>query len=152
MKIGCYLPLLHLRDRCELNRSVALIYNNEIDSVSLSRSLSDIELATPTKEHPNGFASVAEFIARDKDNTSTIYCRFDRLTARNLLYLQSKLQKLEAIQEELDEEVLLTKDRESKKVAASWEAFGSLAKTRESETKRMEVAKEIERAIQTYHR
>lgn len=119
----------------------------------MSRSF-DVELATSNQEYPNGFASVAAFIARDPDNTSTIYRRFDRLTARNLLYLQSKLQSLEATQDQLDDEDLRTDDIESKRAATSWEDFERLAKTQgreEREKKRMEVAEQIEIAIKKYH-
>ncbi len=117
----------------------------------MSRSY-DVELATSNQEYPNGFASVAAFIAEDADNTSTIYRRFDRLTARNLLYLQSKLQCLEATQDQLDDEVLRTDDVESKRAATSWEDFERLAKTqgREREKKRMEVAEQIEIALKKY--
>ena len=113
-------------------------------------SSSDIELGEFQKEYPNGFATVADFIARDYDNTSTIYRRFDRLTARNLLYLQAKLQKLEAIQDLLDDEVLRSDDKECKKAATSWEDFEGLATTRASEKKRMAIAGEIEKSIKTY--
>ncbi len=117
----------------------------------MSQSL-DVELAILDKEYPNGFASVAAFIAKDSDNTSTIYRRFDRLAARNLLYLQSKLQSLEATQDQLDDEDLRADDVESKKAATSWEDFERLAKTegREREKKRMEVAEQIEIAIKKY--
>ena len=119
----------------------------------MSQSSTDIELApplTPRKEYPNGFASVAAFIAKDHDNTSTIYRRFDRLTARNLLYLQSKLQKLEVIQDELDQEDLETSDPDSKKAATSWEEFEYFAKTQDRAKKRMKIAEEIEKAIKSY--
>ena len=123
----------------------------ELQWLKMSQSL-DVELATSDKEYPNGFASVAAFIAKDPDNTSTIYRRFDRLAARNLLYLQSKLQNLEATQDQLDDEDLRTDDVESKKAATSWEDFERLAKTqgREREKKRMEVAEQIEIAISKY--
>jgi hypothetical protein len=42
-----------------------------------------------------GFARVAEKIAFDPDKTTTIYRRFDRLSARNLLFLQAELAELE---------------------------------------------------------
>ena len=123
----------------------------ELKCIKMSQSF-DVELATSNQEYPNGFASVAAFIAKDPDNTSTIYRRFDRLTARNLLYLQSKLQSLEATQDQLDEEDLRTDDIESKRAATSWEDFERLAKTqgREREKKRMEVAEQIEIAIKKY--
>ena len=112
----------------------------------------DVELAVLDKEYPNGFASVAAFIAKDPDNTSTIYRRLDRLTARNLLYLQSELQNLEATLDQLDDEDLRTDDVESKKAATSWEDFERLAKdeSRGREKKRMEVAEQIKIAINKY--
>ena len=79
----------------------------------MSQLSEDIELAPSKKEYPNGFATVAAFIAKDRDNTTTIYRRFDRLAARNLLYLQSKVQKLEAVQDELDAEVLRLNEENS---------------------------------------
>lgn len=115
-------------------------------------SLSDIEIAPSRKEYPNGFASVAAFIAKDQDNTSTIYRRFDRLTARNLLYLQAKVQKLETVLDELDDEDLRTGDEQSARAATSWEEFEALSKTRDREQKRMGVAGEVEVAIRTYRK
>jgi hypothetical protein len=49
----------------------------------------DIERAPP-----NGFPAIAHFIAQDDD--AAIFRRFDSLGARNLLYLQSNLNTLEA--------------------------------------------------------
>ena len=102
------------------------------------------------QEYPNGFSSVAAFIAKDLDNTSTIYRRFDRLAARNLLYLQSRLQKLEAQQDLLDNENLLSESIEASRAASSWEDFEVLANTSEREKKRMEIAKRIERTMRAY--
>ena len=116
----------------------------------MSFSSEDIELASQKKEYPNGFASVAAFIARDPDNTTTIFRRFDRIAARNLLHLQSKLQKLEAELDKLDAEVLHTAEENSKRAATSWEDFETLAKTEENERRRMETAEEMEKAVKAY--
>ena len=116
----------------------------------MSAPLTDIELATSRSEYVNGYASVANFIARDQDNTSTIFRRFDRIAARNLLYLQSKLQRLEAIQDDLDGQDLRTNDKDSKKAATSWEDFETLATMREQEKKRMEIADEIQKTMKKY--
>lgn len=51
-----------------------------------------------------GYAALATFIASDKDKSTQIYRRFDRLAARNLLYLQSEVAELERLQDELDRE------------------------------------------------
>ncbi|MCJ1382292.1 hypothetical protein MMC17_005405 [Xylographa soralifera] len=105
------------------------------------------------REHPNGFPTVAHFITQDQDNTSTIYRRFDSLSARSLLYLQSYLQRLEADQTTLDDEVLKTYDRDSKDAASSWEAFEDFARDglHDLEKRRMELAKEIKTALREYH-
>lgn len=116
----------------------------------MSHSSEDLELAPPKTEYPNGFASVAAFIAKDRDNTTTIYRRFDRIAARNLLHLQSKLQKLERVQDQLDAEVLRTTEENAKRAATSWEDFEDLAKTGENEKKRMETAEEIQKAMKAY--
>ncbi|EEU38325.1 uncharacterized protein NECHADRAFT_91425 [Fusarium vanettenii 77-13-4] len=52
----------------------------------------------------DGFPSLANFIASDRDGTSTIFKRFNRLAARNLLLLQSELAELEARLDEYDRE------------------------------------------------
>lgn len=43
-----------------------------------------------------GFPSLAAFIASDRDRSTLIYKRFDRLAARNLLILQSELAELQS--------------------------------------------------------
>ena len=49
-----------------------------------------------------GFADVASFIAEDKEHSSSIYRRYEKLAARNLLYLQAELKELEVDLEGLD--------------------------------------------------
>ena len=49
-----------------------------------------------------GFAEVASFQAEDKEHSSSIYRRYERLAARNLLYLQAELRELELELEEFD--------------------------------------------------
>ncbi|KAJ9615834.1 hypothetical protein H2200_001911 [Cladophialophora chaetospira] len=53
----------------------------------------------------NGYPSLASFVAYDQSQHSTsIFRRFDNLSARNLLHLQSQVAELEARQRCLDEE------------------------------------------------
>jgi hypothetical protein len=54
----------------------------------------DIEKAPHHKVPPVGFPTTAHFIGQDDD--AAIFRRFDSLGARNLLYLQSNLNELEA--------------------------------------------------------
>jgi hypothetical protein len=57
---------------------------------------SRIDVETGRTRPLDGFPSLSEFIASDHDRTSLVFRRFDRLAARNLLYLQSELAELEA--------------------------------------------------------
>ena len=64
-------------------------------------STSDVELGRrrdPTRL--DGFPTLAHFISQDND--AEIYRRFNRLGARNLLYLQSYLNNLERKLDDLD--------------------------------------------------
>lgn len=72
-----------------------------------------------------GFASLADAIASDADHSTAIYKRFDRLAARNLLYMQSELCELEQLQECYDQEDKQNADRIPglRKAAMSWKAF-----------------------------
>jgi hypothetical protein len=58
----------------------------------------DIEVGRRNARPLDGYPSLAEFIASDPDHTSLVFRRFDKLAARNLLYLQSELAELEAKQ------------------------------------------------------
>src|SRR5580692_1771025 len=53
---------------------------------------------------PFGYPQYAALIASDKDKSTTVYRQFDRLAARNLLYLETELAELEARQDSLDKE------------------------------------------------
>lgn len=80
-----------------------------------------------------GFGSLASFIANDDDHKPSVYKRFDKLAARDLLYYQSQLSYLEALQNEYDiqDSIDIEKnDTDSagrrkwiQKCAESWSAF-----------------------------
>lgn len=73
----------------------------------------------PWEAYQMGYPRFAAFISEDKDKSSTIYRRFERLAARNLLYLESELAELEAKQDELDEEYR-KESFDSRMTARSW--------------------------------
>ncbi|KAN0095521.1 hypothetical protein V8E51_016232 [Hyaloscypha variabilis] len=56
------------------------------------------------EQYPEGYPRFAAFIAQDADKSTTIFRRFERLAARNLLYLEGELFELEAKQDKLDED------------------------------------------------
>jgi hypothetical protein len=91
--------------------------------MSLNQNNIDIELAQAhTQVQLEGYPSFAEFIAQDSD--AAIYRKFERLSARNLLYLQSELQDLEGQLQAFDQEDAKDiNDEEAQKTARSWRHY-----------------------------
>jgi hypothetical protein len=58
----------------------------------------------------HGFAAVAENTVFDLDRNTTIFRRYDKLSARNLLFYQAELAELEELQDKYDEEDLISKE------------------------------------------
>ncbi len=73
----------------------------------------------PWTKFTMGYPRYSAFISSDEDKSTTIFRRFQRLSARNLLYLESELAELEAEQDRLDEES--SKDQYLQMSAQSWE-------------------------------
>jgi len=87
----------------------------------------DIELADQNVNPTRGFACVASKIASDIDKTTTIYRRFDELSARNLLFYQAELAELEDHLGEYDVVDKNAKDEASIKCQRDWSQFMSKA-------------------------
>ncbi|EQB45488.1 hypothetical protein CGLO_15629 [Colletotrichum gloeosporioides Cg-14] len=79
-----------------------------------------------------GYAEAASWMARDVDNETLVYRRFDELATRNLLYLQSELLSLEHQLNELDREDAEDEDMDWQMVVCDWEKLGELADAREN--------------------
>ena len=111
-------------------------------------SLEDTKLKI---HYVKGYPSLAAFIASDRDKSTAIYRRFDRLSARNILYLQSELVELEARQDKYDAE---DRQRTTGEKASSrdWEIFRNKAgeSNNTHEKKRMELVLEIREKIKEY--
>jgi hypothetical protein len=75
-----------------------------------------------------GYPSLAAFIASDKNKSTAIYRRFDRLGSRNLLHLQSELAELEARQDALDAQDLKSATVDEKGDLRDWAIFTEKAK------------------------
>lgn len=73
----------------------------------------DIDSRRPWAQYPMGYPRFAAFVANDEDHSTAIYRRFERLSARNLLYLETELAELEAAQDQLDAACKLDPDLES---------------------------------------
>ena len=101
--------------------------------------------------HVKGYPSLANFIASDHDKSTAIFRRFDRLSARNLLYLQSELVQLEARQARYDAEDL-ERATEEKTSARDWDVFQAKAEEHGNvkEKERMALVLEIRAKIKEY--
>lgn len=123
----------------------------------------------PWTRYPMGYPRFAAFIANDEDRSTTIFRRFQRLSSRNLLYLESELAYLEAEQDRLDQE-----SRKSHELTLSMKSWNLLclqatppreeSKTRETEEdtqrrlqleeaaqERLQLAWRIREVLATYH-
>lgn len=98
-----------------------------------------------------GFPSLARKIAAGPDYETFIFRKFDQLSARNLLHLESRLTYLEWKLTTSDEKAALSSDTENVRCILTWEAFEDKARDKESpESKRMEIAEEISRVLKDY--
>ena len=97
------------------------------------------------------FPSLATFIASDEDKSTFIYKRFDRLSARNLLHLQSELMELEAQQDEYDTEVA-SLGLDAKKSLRNWTDLKdrALRQTTSREARGLSLAKDIRTKLKEY--
>ncbi|KAH6851651.1 hypothetical protein B0T12DRAFT_484158 [Alternaria alternata] len=101
----------------------------------------------------DGFPSLAAFIASDPDHTSLVFRRFDRLAARNLLYLQSELAELQAKQDEYDaqDQGLGMGNFHAKECAMNWESFRDASEANNDQQKeRMKLVVDIRGKLKEY--
>ncbi|KAK1851575.1 hypothetical protein CCHR01_05773 [Colletotrichum chrysophilum] len=81
-----------------------------------------------------GYAEAANWMARDVDNETLIYRRFDELATRNLLYLQSEMLSIEHQLSELDKEDAEDEDMDWQMVVCDWEKLGDLVYSSQAST------------------
>ena len=99
----------------------------------------------------HGYPSLAAFIASDPGHSTAIYRRFDFLSARNLLYLQSELVELEGQLRAFDQEDLQKADCDENDIARDWKVFEEKARDPAStEKKRLELAIRIRKKLKEY--
>lgn len=99
-----------------------------------------------------GFPSLANFMVSDDEHSGIIFRRFRRLSARNLLYMQSELAELEAQQEKYDrEDAALTTTVSEKAGLRDWSVFEKRANSKvDREKTRMELAEKINAQLKQY--
>jgi len=142
-----------LESQIELISSGSLSYPTVF---GLSRFISMANNATP---YVTGFGSFSSFLSSDKDRTTVVFKRFDKLALRDLLYYQSELAALQEQQDRFDREDAI----EVKQMTAAWDeirvnardwtSFSDAAK-RESGSERwkerMELAMRIRETLKNY--
>ena len=89
------------------------------------------------QEYPNGFSLLVAFIAKDTDNTTTIYRRSIILLPET--YYISKAVYISCRPNALDDENLFNPSINVSKGASSWKDFEALAMTEERETYSIEI-------------
>ncbi|KAE8448613.1 hypothetical protein EG329_009038 [Mollisiaceae sp. DMI_Dod_QoI] len=110
-------------------------------------STSDIELANKNVNPARGFAQVASKINSDVDKTTTIYRRFDGLSARNLLFYQAELAELEDELNQLDDDDRTAKDETSVACQRDWRTFEMHANDRDGAAARAREKQKMELAM-----
>ncbi|RFN47840.1 hypothetical protein FIE12Z_7915 [Fusarium flagelliforme] len=101
--------------------------------------------STQRKHYIDGYPSLSHFIASDRDGTSAIFKRFNRLAARDLLILQSELAELEAKLDSFDEEDRTS--RESLQTLRNWKDYKA---RNEEDSERRKVLQQIHNTLKEY--
>ncbi|KAF2422990.1 hypothetical protein EJ08DRAFT_725165 [Tothia fuscella] len=100
------------------------------------------------KRYVPSFPSLAAFIASDRDRTTLIFKRFDRLAARNLLHLQSELAQLQKQLDVLDEKD--ASHMEQKQCLRNWDDFMAVVEGVACQKERFELSERIRRTMRDY--
>jgi len=116
------------------------------------------ELAIP--KPINGFPRVADKIASDADKTTTIYRRFDRLSARNLIFLEAEIAELEAQLDRQDAEDRRAASQVVLECHSNWRKFERYADEKDAngnpvdpdQASRMKLALKIREKIKEYRK
>jgi len=102
-----------------------------------------------------GYAAVAAWVALDPDNETFVFRKFDRLAARNLLYLQSELLAIEKDLDRLDRDDVeaaqdAARDLTAKDKARTWAESSRAHDGRETETHRRNLVEKLRSKMKEY--
>lgn len=99
----------------------------------------------------DGYPAHAAWMAQDPDSETSIYRKFNRLSTRNLLFLQCRLSALEANLDTYDQVIRQSGDREQQASQLSWEWFEKRAKLDHSkEAELMALQVEVQNSMKEY--
>ncbi|KAH0425847.1 hypothetical protein CcaCcLH18_10716 [Colletotrichum camelliae] len=103
-----------------------------------------------------GYLAAASWLARDIDNETLIFRKFDTLSAANLLYMQSEILELEKRLEQMHLLALQSDDMDLKDAASTWatlveQSQAGAASFRQDAKERMDLIKELRKKLREYH-
>lgn len=103
-------------------------------------------------EYPpnDGFPAVAEFLSRDPDNETYVFRKFNKWTARTLLYQQAEILALEAELTMLDRQLANQHDIDIDLSMRAWKTMQKQAKTNGEIAKMIELSAKMEAKLQHY--
>ncbi len=104
-------------------------------------------------ERQGGYTAAASWLARDPDNETFVFRKFDRLAAVNLLYLQSEILDLEKRLDDMHLLAIRSHDMELKDAACTWETLVEQStgpNARDDAKKRMHLIRELRRLLREY--
>jgi len=105
------------------------------------------------KKYKTGFPALADRLAAYPDYEGFVFRRFDRMSAQNLLHLESKLTYLEWRVDQFDYQAIYTGDNERLRSIRTWEAFEEKARDESRpENSRMKLIVEIEETLAKYRK
>ncbi|KAK1754761.1 hypothetical protein QBC47DRAFT_384869 [Echria macrotheca] len=98
-----------------------------------------------------GFPAFAERLSAFPDHEGFVFRRFNRLSARNLLHLESKLAYLEWKLDHADDKALNSRDNEALRSMRTWEGFEENAKDESRlENTQMRICEDIDATLAKY--
>jgi hypothetical protein len=112
----------------------------------------DLEKRVSQEAHIHGYPSLAAIIASDP--SAAVFRRFDYISARTLLYMQSELTELEAKLQEYELEDLRNESDEATEPYRDWDIFKRRAACLNTDgwAKRMNLVLEIRQKLKSYRK
>lgn len=98
----------------------------------------------------HGYPAIAKFIAQDPDHETFVFRRFDLLTARNLLNLQSELLALQEDLARVDKEANSGSDPQLSLSMRSWRVMEEKAKSNAKVKESLDLAVKLEIKLEKY--
>ncbi|KAK1850353.1 hypothetical protein CCHR01_06978 [Colletotrichum chrysophilum] len=107
-------------------------------------------------ERHSGYLTAASWLARDVDNETLIFRKFDTLSAANLLYMQSEILELEKRLEHMHLITVQSDDMDLRDAASTWETLIEQSRAgatsfRQDAKARMDLIRELRERLREYH-